>query len=286
VFVDDGSGDDSFAVLGRLAAADPRVKVLRLRRNFGQSAALQAGIDASAGDVVVTMDADLQNDPADVPRLLEKLEEGYDVVLGERANRQDRLLLRKVPSWLGNYVIRRATGVTFRDFGCTIRAMRREFAVALKLYGEMHRFIAVIAAQQGARLAQIPVRHHARSAGRSKYNLTRTFRVILDLLTVKFLHGYLTRPMHAIGGLGLAMLFGGFLSLALTVGMKAVSGVDMTGNPLLLLSVMLSLVGVQFLSFGLLGELLARTYFESQGKAAYAVREALNLDPRDERRAA
>jgi len=286
VFVDDGCIDGSFPVLRVLAAADPRVKVVRLRRNFGQSAALKAGIDWSAGDVLVTMDGDLQNDPADIPHLLDKLAQGYDAVLGLRANRQDNVLIRKVPSLIANWLIRRVTGVPIKDMGCTLRALRRDLADALPLYGEMHRFVPVLAQQYGARLAQIPVRHHPRSAGKTKYNLTRTFRVVLDLITVKFLHSYLTRPMHVMGLGGLISMALGVMSLLATVWMKSYEGVKMTRNPLLHLSVLFELVGVQFISLGLIGEVLTRTYFESQQKAAYAVQSTLNLEPPTRRRAA
>jgi glycosyltransferase involved in cell wall biosynthesis len=280
VFVDDGSADGSFAVLEELAGMDAHVKVVRLRRNFGQSAALQAGIDWSCGEILVTMDGDLQNDPADIPVLLAKLREGYDAVLGQRAKRQDHLLIRKIPSLLGNWLIRRVTGVRIKDMGCTLRAMRRDLATGLPLYGEMHRFIPVLAQQYGGRLAQIEVRHHPRTAGKTKYGLTRTFRVVLDLMTVKFLHSYLTRPMHVMGLAGLVSIGLGFLSLLATVWMKAHGGPFMTGNPLLLLSALLVLIGVQLISMGLLGELLTRTYHESQGKTPYVVRSLLNLEPR------
>jgi glycosyltransferase involved in cell wall biosynthesis len=286
VFVDDGSADGSWGVLAELAAADPRVKVVRLRRNFGQSAALKAGIDWSDGAVVVTMDGDLQNDPRDIPALLAKLDEGYDAVLGLRANRQDRFLVRKLPSWLANLLIRRVTQVPFKDFGCTLRALRRDLAEALPLYGEMHRFVPALAVQYGGRLAQIPVRHHPRTAGRTKYNLTRTVRVLLDLITVKFLYNYLTRPMHVFGTAGLGLIGLGFVSLLATVVMKRTDGIFMTGNPLLLLSALLEVLGVQFISLGLLGEVLTRIYFESQGKSAYTVRSTLNLDEPTPRRKA
>lgn len=276
VFVDDGSTDGSYGVLRDLAARDSRVIVVRLSRNFGQAAALHAGIDHCRGDIIVTMDGDLQNDPADIPRLLETLHEGYDVVLGLRANRRDSWLIRKAPSRVANYLIRKVTGVPFHDFGCTLRAMRRSIAESLPLYGEMHRFVPALAQQGGARIAQIPVRHHPRQAGRTKYNLTRSVRVILDLMTVQFLNRFITRPMHLFGTIGLVAMIIGFLNLIATVMMKFFAGIDMTGNPLLLLSVMFALCGVQFLSTGLLGELLARTYFESQGKTPYTVRETLN----------
>jgi glycosyltransferase involved in cell wall biosynthesis len=286
VFVDDGSSDGSFTVLEELAAHHGSVKAVRLRRNFGQTAALQAGIDWSSGDVLITMDGDLQNDPADIPRLLDKLNEGYDAVLGLRAERQDHILWRKLPSLLGNWLIRKVTGVPIKDMGCTLRAMRRELAAALPLYGELHRFVPVLAQQSGGRLIQIPVRHHPRVAGKTKYNLTRTVRVVLDLMTVKFLHSYLTRPMHVLGTAGLVSMALGVLSLIGTVWMKSHYGTFMTGNPLLLLSAMLELIGIQFLSMGLLGEVLTRTYFESQGKSSYVVWSTLNLDDVSRRRAA
>jgi glycosyltransferase involved in cell wall biosynthesis len=278
IFVDDGSDDGSYEILDTLAARDPSVKVVRLRRNFGQSAALQAGIDLSSGDVLVTIDGDLQNDPADIPGLLDKLNEGYDAVLGRRAKRQDSFFIRKVPSLIANWIIRKVTGTPIRDMGCTLRAMRRDLAESLPLYGEMHRFVPVLAQQYGGRLAQIPVRHHPRTAGRTKYNLTRTFRVVLDLITVKFLHTYLTRPMHVMGLAGLFCMALGFVSLLLTVWMKHAYGTFMTGNPLLLLSALLELIGVQFITMGLIGEMISRTYFESQGKKAYTVRNTLNVE--------
>jgi glycosyltransferase involved in cell wall biosynthesis len=286
ILVDDGSIDGSFEVLKDLAEEDARVKVVRLRRNFGQTPALQAGIDYSSGEVLVTMDGDLQNDPADIPILLDKLAEGYDAVLGLRANRQDKLLMRKIPSFMGNWLIRKVTGVHIKDMGCTLRAMRRELAEALPLYGELHRFVPVLAQQLGGRLAQIPVRHHPRTAGKTKYNLTRSFRVLLDLITIKFLHSYLTRPMHVMGLAGLFCMALGFLSLLATVWMKPQFGIYMTGNPLLYLSIMLEIIGVQFISMGLLGEVMTRTYFESQGKTAYTVRGTLNLNEPVKRKAA
>ncbi len=286
VFVDDGSTDDSYAVLQRLAAADPCVKVVRLRRNFGQTAALQAGIDYSTGAVLVTLDGDLQNDPADIPLLLEKLNEGYDAVLGLRADRQDSWLIRKVPSLLGNWLIRKVTGVPIKDMGCTLRALRRDLAESLPLYGEMHRFVPVLAQQYGAKLLQVDVRHHPRTAGQTKYNISRTVRVVLDLITVKFLHSYLARPMHLMGTAGLLSIALGFVSLLSAFGVKLMYGTSLVRQPFLLLSVMLVLVGVQFISMGLLGELLSRTYFESQGKTAYAVRETLNVAQAPKRKAA
>lgn len=283
VLVDDGSTDGTFAELELAANGDPRIQVVRLRRNFGQSAATQAGLDAATGDVIVTMDGDLQNDPADIPLLVAKLNEGYDAVLGRRENRRDKFLLRKVPSFAANWLIRKVLGVPFKDFGCTLRAMRRDVADGLELYGEMHRFITAVIIQQGAQVTQMPVRHHPRTAGASKYNLTRTVRVLLDLMTVKFLGSYQTRPMHVFGSLGLGCMALGFLCVAAAVVMKYTTGPGMTANPLFLFGAMAELAGVQFVSLGLMGEVLTRVYFESQGKRPYVVRDRLNSNetPRD-----
>jgi glycosyltransferase involved in cell wall biosynthesis len=289
VLVDDGSTDGSFGVLEELAARDRRVRVVALRRNYGQTPALRAGIDWSRGDVIVTMDGDLQNDPADIPMMLARLAEGHDAVFGLRKKRQDHLLVRKLPSLAGNWLIRKVTGVAIKDMGCTLRAMRRELAEALPLYGELHRFVPVLAKMHGARVVQVDVAHHPRRAGRTKYRrtLSRSVRVLLDLITVKFLHSYVTRPMHAMGLPGLVCMGLGLVSFLATLWMKYVSShrVFLTGNPLLHLGVMLEMLGVQFISMGLLGEMLARTYFESQGKTAYTVRATLNY-PEEKRRAA
>jgi glycosyltransferase involved in cell wall biosynthesis len=280
VLVDDGSSDGSHLVMAQMAAQDARVKVVRLRRNFGQSAAMQAGIDFAVGNVIVTMDGDLQNDPNDIPMLLKTLNDGnYDAVFGLRANRQDTFINRKLPSTLGNWLIRKVTGVEIKDMGCTLRALRADLAKSLSLYGEMHRFIPVLVQHAGATFVQVPVQHHPRLAGKTKYNITRTFRVMLDLITVKFMQTYMTRPMHVMGFAGLFAMFLGMLSLAATVVVKLVDGTSMIRNPLLHLSVMLELIGVQVISMGLVGELVTRTYFESQGKRAYAVRSTLNVTP-------
>ena len=286
IFVDDGSSDASFALLEELAADDPHVKAVRLRRNFGQTAALQAGIDWSTGDVLATLDGDLQNDPADIPLLLERLDEGYDAVLGLRDKRRDHFLIRKVPNLLANWLIRKVTGSAIRDMGCTLRVMRRDLAESLPLYGEMHRFVPVLAQQCGAKLLQIPVRHHPRTAGKTKYTLSRSVRVLLDLITIKFLCSYLTRPMHVMGSAGLLAMLGGGLTLLAAVVIKLHYGTSLVRQPLLHLSVLFELVGVQFMSMGLLGELMARTYFESQGKTSYTVRTTLNLkrSPKRKRR--
>jgi len=279
VFVDDGSTDGTFTELEAAARQDPRVKAVRLRRNCGQSASTQAGLDAATGDVIATLDGDLQNDPADIPLMLAKLDEGYDAVLGLRAKRQDKLLLRKLPSLTANWLIRKTLGIPFKDFGCALRVMKRDVVDGLELYGEMHRFITALILQQGARVTQVPVRHHPRTAGVSKYNLTRSVRVMLDLLTVKFLGSYRTRPMHVFGTLGLGCIGLGFFSVLASIVMKYTGGPGMTANPLFLFGAVSGLTGVQFLSLGLMGEVLTRVYFESQGKRPYEVRERRNLDP-------
>jgi glycosyltransferase involved in cell wall biosynthesis len=290
LLVDDGSTDGSFQLIQELARKDRRLKLIALARNYGQTPALRAGIDWSQGDVIVTMDGDLQNDPLDIPMLLAKLAEGHDAVFGLRKKRQDNVLWRKLPSLAGNWLIRKVTGVTVKDMGCTLRALRREVAEALPLYGELHRFVPVLTKMQGARVVQVDVAHHPRVAGKTKYAKTfsRSVRVLLDLITVTFLHRFLTRPMHALGVPGLVCLGLGGVSFLATLWMKYLSSnpVFLTGNPLLHLSVMLWMMGAQFLAMGLLGEMMARTYFESQGKSAYTVRATLNCEGREQRRAA
>jgi glycosyltransferase involved in cell wall biosynthesis len=273
ILVDDGSTDGTFTKLAAAAAADPRIKIVRLRRNFGQSAATQAGLDAASGDIIITMDGDLQNDPADIPRLVARLDEGFDAVLGQRMNRQDKLLLRKLPSLCANWLIRKVLGVPFKDFGCTLRAMRREVTQDLVLYGEMHRFITAIAGDLGAAVTEIPVNHRPRLRGQSKYGISRTVRVVLDLLTIKFLSGYSTRPIHVFGTFGLVTMMTGLLITGILGLQKIFFGVELAGRPLLLLGVLLLLGGVQLVTLGLLGEMLARTYHESQAKPIYRVRE-------------
>lgn len=275
IAVDDGSSDGSLAILKELHAQDKHLKVIRFRRNFGQTAAFAAGFDHSEGKVVLTIDADLQNDPADVPALLEKVEEGYDVVSGWRMDRQDPFLSRRLPSMIANWLISQVTGVHLHDYGCSLKAYRREVVKGVQLYGELHRFIPALSSWMGVSVTEVPVRHHPRRFGQSKYGISRTSRVILDLITVRFLLSYSTRPIQIFGGLGLVSLtVGVLLGLYLTF-VKLILGQDIGSRPLLLLAVLLMLVGVQFVGMGLLGELVVRTYYESQGKPIYAVREVL-----------
>ena len=275
LYIDDGSRDGSTEELGRLASHDARVRVVSFRRNFGQTAAVQAGIDHSRGEVLVFMDGDMQNDPHDIPHLLDKIDSGYDVVSGWRHNRRDDAS-RVLPSQIANWVIARVTGVPLHDFGCTLKAYRREVIRDVKLYGEMHRFIPVYADMVGARITEIPVNHRPRSYGKSKYSLSRTSRVMLDLITVKLLGGYSTKPMYFFGFAALALWSVAFVLAAIVIIQKlAPPYVYAHNNPLLLLSVVLVIVGVQFILMGLLAELVIRTYYESQSKSPYVVREIL-----------
>jgi glycosyltransferase involved in cell wall biosynthesis len=278
VFVNDGSTDGSTAVLDDLAASDGHLKVIHFRRNFGQTAAMSAGLDFATGDAIVTLDGDMQNDPADIPMMLAKLDEGHDLVHGWRKRRQDAFLNRKLPSRIANWLIARVTGFPVHDLGCTLKAMRYEIAKDLRLYGEMHRFIPILAHWQGARCVEVETRHHPRRFGQTKYGIWRTVRVILDLITVKFMIAYSTSPMKLFGGLGLISMLASVLSGTATFLMKWPGGIDLTGNPLMLLTGFLSITALQFFVLGLLGEVGARTYFESQGMRPYRVRETRNLD--------
>ena len=273
IFVDDGSTDASAARLRTVQQGDPHVRVIRLRRNFGQTAAFSAGFDHARGAVVITMDGDLQNDPADIPRLLEKIAEGHDIVSGWRVKRQDFFLTRRLPSRIANALISKMTGVPLHDYGCSLKAYRAEVVKGIRLYGEMHRFIPAIARWMGVTVAEVPVNHFPRQFGRSKYNITRTVRVLLDLLVVVFLLNYSARPMHILGFSGLVSFsMGSLIGLYLTFE-KMVYQVSIGNRPLLLLSVLLIVLGVQSLSMGFLGEMLTRIYYESQHKPIYTVRE-------------
>jgi len=275
IMVDDGSRDRTFSHLQAIAASDPTVKVVRFRRNFGQTAALQAGIEYSTGRVLVFIDADLQNDPADIAGLIDKIDEGYDVVSGWRRDRKDAALSRKLPSWIANRLISSVTGVHLNDYGCTLKAYRREVIENVRLYGELHRFIPALASWAGASVAELPVRHHARQFGRSKYGLSRTLRVLLDLLTVKFLGSYSTKPIYVFGLAGFVSWVLAFLCAVEVLWEKLTRGVYAHNNPVLLLGVFLATLGVQFIMLGLLAELAIRTYHESQDKPIYVVREVV-----------
>ncbi len=277
ILVDDGSQDASYERLTEIAADDKRVKVIRLRRNFGQTAAMSAGFEAARGEIILPMDGDLQNDPKDISRLVAKVAEGFDIVSGYREKRQDKFLTRRLPSILANSLISRMTGVHLRDYGCTLKAYRKEVLQKVSLYGELHRFVPALASQAGARVTEIPVNHRARQAGVSKYGIDRTIRVILDLITVKFLLKYSTRPMQLFGKWGLMAFLTGGLSGVATLYMKF-QGLAMNRNPLLVLTAFLFFAGAQFFAIGLLGELVTRTYHEVQNKPIYTILETLNFD--------
>lgn len=272
VFIDDGSIDGSMDNLLGIQASCPQVTVVQFRRNFGQTAALSAGFDFAQGEIIITMDADLQNDPADIPALISKLEEGYDIVSGWRYDRKDSWLNRKLPSKMANWLISRMTKVHLHDYGCTLKAYRRGVVKNLKLYGELHRFIPALANERGARVTEIKVNHRARRFGVSKYTLSRTTRVLLDLANVKFILEYRTRPIQLFGKLGLVSLAGGFLMFFSAIGMKVFWKADLTGNPMLLFSLVLFIAGIQLISTGLIGELVTRSYYETQGKPIYVVK--------------
>lgn len=281
IYVDDGSTDGSLALLTRFAKGDRRVRVIGFRRNYGQTAAMAAGIDAARGEVLIPMDADLQNDPADIERLLDRLEEGYDVVSGWRKDRQDAFLTRTLPSRLANGLISRIGGVPLHDYGCSLKAYRREVLADVHLYGEMHRFIPIYASWAGGRVTEIPVTHHPRVAGRSKYGLSRTIKVVFDLITIKFLASYMTKPLYVFGWAGLlAFLFSG-LAGGLAFLMKFVDWpfhADFIQTPLPILSMVLLVLGIQLFLMGLIAEMLVRTYHESQNKPVYTVRTRINFE--------
>lgn len=275
ICVDDGSKDGSAELLKQLALTRPHLRAVILRRNYGQTAAMAAGFKHARGRTMVTLDGDLQNDPADIPMLIAKLDEGYDLVTGWRKNRQDAALTRLLPSKIANWLIRQITGVHVHDYGCSLKAYRAELIADMNLYGELHRFLPALAFIEGARITELPVRHHARRHGSSKYGLGRTFRVVLDLFTIYFMKKFLTRPMHVFGLLGIISTASGIgLGIYLTI-LKLGFGEDIGNRPLLILAVVLLLTGIQLFCFGLLGELLMRTYHESQGRPIYRVREVV-----------
>jgi len=277
IYVDDGSTDSSLKILKEIAAGDGRVRVISLRRNYGQTAAMSAGIDAAKGEILIPMDADLQNDPADISRLLDKLNEGYDVVSGWRKNRQDKLVSRKIPSQIANRIISWIGGVPLHDYGCSLKAYRREVIQDVKLYGEMHRFIPIYASWAGARVAEIPVDHHARTMGKSKYGISRTIKVIFDLITIKFMAEYHTKPLYVFGAFGMLAFLIAFIAGVWALVLKLGYDTSFILTPLPIIAVVMLAIAVQFFLMGLLAELLVRTYHESQDKAIYAVRERIGF---------
>ena len=285
VFVDDGSRDGSFDVLRSLVEQDPEhVRVLSFRRNFGQTAAISAGIDHACGDIIVLLDADMQNDPADIPMLLAKLDEGYDLVSGWRKDRKDNRLTRTIPSNLANGLISWTTGVHLHDYGCTLKAYRRDVLAGFRLYGEMHRFIPVFAHAVGAKITELPVHHHARKFGKAKYGLERTIKVLLDLFTVKFLLSYSSKPIYLFGGAGALLMGFGALDLVFLFVRRTFFGTPVFTSPLLQIGVMFFIMGFQSILMGLIAELLARTYHESQQKPTYTLRKAINISDRNNKR--
>ena len=278
IFADDGSKDNSFNLLKEAALKNPNIKVIRLRRNYGQSAALLAAIDYSSGDVIVPLDADLQNDPNDIPKLLNLISEGYDVVSGWRKNRQDRALDRKIPSMIANQLISWVSGVKLHDYGCSLKAYRREVLQGIRLYGELHRFLPICASWNGAKVIEIEVNHKPRIFGKSKYGLERTYKVILDLIVLKFLSDFSTKPIYFFGGFSFASFATSLFLTAWAFYLKYFRDIHLNRTPLLIFAAVFIIVGVQLLLMGILADLLMRTYFESQNKKTYQVRESVNLE--------
>lgn len=276
IFIDDGSSDGTYAVLKQLHSVDPSVKIIKFRRNFGQTAAISAGFDYARGEVIITMDADLQNDPADIAKLLAKMDEGYDIVSGWRADRKDPFISRKLPSMTANWLISKVSGVYLHDYGCTLKAYSRDVVKNIRLYGEMHRFIPALASWMGVRIAELPVNHRARKFGKSKYGISRTLRVVLDLLTVKFLLNFSTKPIQVFGLIGLASGALGFAMALYLAVLRLIFLQSISGRPMLLLAILLMFIGIQFVTMGLLGELMIRTYYEAQNKPIYFVKEIVS----------
>ncbi len=275
IFVDDGSTDESGTILAEICPAKKNFTLIQFRKNFGQTAAISAGFDNASGDIIITLDSDLQNDPSDIPSLLDKMDEGYDVVSGWRKNRKDNVLTRNIPSAIANWIIGVATGVKLHDYGCTLKAYKKEIISDVSLYGDLHRFIPALAQFEGAKISEIPVNHHARKYGKSKYDLSRTWRVLFDLLTVSFLRRYKTRPLHIFGRVGLVTFLIGFLISAYLTLQKFILGIELAKRPLLILGVLLILAGIQLLSLGIVAEMQTRTYFESQKLPIYRIKKIL-----------
>ncbi|MBA7508054.1 Dodecaprenyl-phosphate galacturonate synthase [subsurface metagenome] len=282
IFIDDGSSDNSFDILAKLQKTDAAIRVICFRKNFGQTAALSAGFAHARGKVIVAIDADLQNDPADIPKMIARLDEGFDVVSGWRKERHDNAVTRLLPSKIANWLISRITGVKLHDYGCTLKVYRREVLEEIKLYGEMHRFIPALASWSGARIAEMPVNHRPRTTGKTKYGLGRTLKVILDLITVKFLGSFSTKPIYIFGGLGLASAIGAIASGWIVLYQKIAHNFAMNRNPLLVLSALLITTTIQFILMGLLAELLIRTYHESQNRPTYVIKEILESSAKKE----
>ncbi len=281
IFIDDGSKDGSFSVLKEIQKRDERVKIIRLRKNFGQTAALSAGFDHAKGEIVITLDGDLQNDPKDFPLLIEKIEEGYDIVSGWRKKRKDRFLTRRLPSGIANWLISWITKVKLHDYGCTLKAFRKEVIKNIRLYGEMHRFIPALASNMGVLITEVEVNHRQRLYGKSKYSLLRFIKVILDLLTVKFLLGYSTRPLQIFGLLGLASGGAGLILGAYLSYQRLTLKMGLSNRPLLLLAILLMVIGIQFITLGLLAEIMVRAYHESSAKKIYFIREIIDSNSRE-----
>ncbi len=282
IFVNDGSTDRSWEIIRELAEKDPHVIGVNFRRNFGQTAAMSAGFDTARGDVIITMDGDLQNDPEDIPKLLDRLSEGYDIVSGWRKDRKDDFLSRTLPSRIANWLISKVTGVYLHDYGCSLKAYRAEVAKNLDYYGEMHRFLPALSKAVGAKVTEIPVKHHPRIYGKSKYGISRTFKVLLDLILVKFLLDYRTKPLRVLGGTGAVLFLIGFFALAYLVFIKIFLGQDIGNRPLLIFGTLFVLTGIQLISTGIVAELITRTYYESQNKRPYVIKEIVQKEKEGE----
>lgn len=278
IFVDDGSTDSTFDILRELATKDKRIKVLRFKRNYGQTAALSAGFEHAKGEVIITLDADLQNDPEDIPTLLEKLKEGYHIVSGWRKDRKDPFLSRKLPSMIANWLISKITGVHLHDYGCTLKAYKAEVVKDLELFGDMHRFLPALTKRKGAKITEVPVKHHPRIYGKSKYGIGRTVRVLLDIMLVKFLNEYINKPLYMFGSIGFFLLSAGLFALLYLLFLKIFLDEPIGGRPLLILSVLSILAGVQLISTGLIAELLIRIYYQTKDAKPYVIQDKINVD--------
>ena len=282
LYVDDGSTDNSFSVLADIQKKTENMRVIRFRRNFGQTAAMSAGFKYARGKIIIPMDADGQNDPADIPKLIAKLNEGYDIVSGWRKERKDNAVTRTLPSRMANWMIGKITGIKLHDYGCTLKAYKAESLKSIRLYGEMHRFIPALARWGGEKVVEMVVNHRARTTGQTKYGLSRTFKVVLDLITIKFLASFSTKPIHIFGGLGVLCFLASFLSGLTVLGMKVFSGDSMNRNPLFMISLMLMIASIQFVLMGLLAEMMVRTYHESQDRPIYVIEKIIESESETE----